>query len=842
MATGILAYIRDNVVLPKLRASQVLAVYDSERRYHELCLSLASERRRVVDASTGSILNRELALETLQQMGRADSPVDELLVYVPVRAPRDDEERQRDPFALYAACGDLFPNPAHDGDAYVSLCLKAKPDHVADIQRIFAANPNPGFAVIDAVGGGSGWPQLQALLHAESARDLIFNLLNPTASKSGLKGEDTWAAEARDLLETVLGLKLVATTRTLPSIEDRVWRYLLFSEFVFDLPVSLPDALSSMPHAAAPARALVEELCERLRSDIRTRVEYAKRAVQIEDDLKLPAACAAIDDLGRRDTFPFEERSFFAKALAAVRSSNVAGARELLEWRGNSIWAGRDEYAAQWHLLEAAADLLEACAQAEPSLADARKSQDALLELYVTQLHMVDRRQREFERLVAEPVEWQEMVEQVTAQCRSAYRGFAEKLQSFFIRHLESTGWPPAGRLANADTFDHVVAPLLKESGRKVALFLIDALRYELGADLKQHLAGAGEVILQPAFASLPSVTPVGMASLLPGAAAALRLARKEKGFEVLLGKDAVPTVDRRLDLLRTRYGQRFDAKRLDRFAKGSDIQVGPAVELLLLRSNEMDDEFESNADTALATIMRLFQQVGIALKRLRELGFDEVVILTDHGFLLNTGLAAGDVCKAPPGNWITVHGRLLLGDGAADASNFVVPAEHVGVRGDFGQVAGPRTLVAYQAGLTYLHGGASMQECVVPVLTLRLPAAEPPATANPTVRIVYKRGGKRITSRTPVFEVSVEPGLFHQTTLELLVEAQDKKGAVVGEATPGGAVNLSTGYLSVDPETVQQVALRMVEDFEGKFTVRVSDPHTLRELARVELETDYPV
>ena len=134
------------------------------------------------------------------------------------------------------------------------------------------------------------------------------------------------------------------------------------------------------------------------------------------------------------------------------------------------------------------------------------------------------------------------------------------------------------------------------------------------------------------------------------------------------------------------------------------------------------------------------------------------------------------------------------------------------------------------------------MQECVVPVLTLRLPAAEPPATANPTVRIVYKRGGKRITSRTPVFEVSVEPGLFHQTTLELLVEAQDKKGAVVGEATPGGAVNLSTSYLSVDPETVQQVALRMVEDFEGKFTVRVSDPHTLRELARVELETDYPV
>ena len=101
------------------------------------------------------------------------------------------------------------------------------------------------------------------------------------------------------------------------------------------------------------------------------------------------------------------------------------------------------------------------------------------------------------------------------------------------------------------------------------------------------------------------------------------------------------------------------------------------------------------------------------------------MVIATDHGFVLNAHAEAGDVCAKPAGVWTIVHDRALLGEGEADASNFALPAEKVGVRGDFAKLGGPRSIAPYRKGLLYFHGGASLQEAVVPVITVRLKQAQ---------------------------------------------------------------------------------------------------------------------
>ena len=69
--------------------------------------------------------------------------------------------------------------------------------------------------------------------------------------------------------------------------------------------------------------------------------------------------------------------------------------------------------------------------------------------------------------------------------------------------------------MANADAFDRLVADRLKESGCKVAYLMVDALRYELGVALEKLLSEDGPVQLQAAYAQLPTITLVGMASLL---------------------------------------------------------------------------------------------------------------------------------------------------------------------------------------------------------------------------------------------------------------------------------------------------------------------------------------
>jgi len=151
-------FIQQEILTPRMADKGVLVVYDPERRYHGTCTSMADERCRVVDASGSSILSREQAAQALVELGQGR--IEHLLVYVPTAVPLTDEARQQDPFSPYAACGRVFPDG--DGDRFESLCESAKPDQVLELRRIFEADPNPSFAVIDALGGGMGWPNLRA--------------------------------------------------------------------------------------------------------------------------------------------------------------------------------------------------------------------------------------------------------------------------------------------------------------------------------------------------------------------------------------------------------------------------------------------------------------------------------------------------------------------------------------------------------------------------------------------------------------------------------------------------------------------------------------------------------
>ena len=131
-----------------------------------------------MDASESSIESRDAAIQALLDLGNPKTKLEGLIVYVPANKPLTDEQKQADPFSIYAECGGVFPED--DGDEFVNLCLKAKPDFATEIRRIFAENPSPSFGIIDAVGAGAQWPQLRATLKVDSARDILFAMMAPT--------------------------------------------------------------------------------------------------------------------------------------------------------------------------------------------------------------------------------------------------------------------------------------------------------------------------------------------------------------------------------------------------------------------------------------------------------------------------------------------------------------------------------------------------------------------------------------------------------------------------------------------------------------------------------------
>lgn len=842
---SIAEFIRESVLRPRLKQAGALVVYDADKRYREQCFDLAADKIRVVDASESSIESREAALLALRAVGHPQTPVDGVLIYVPRKWPETDEEKQADPFALYAECGAVFPQD--DGDEYLSLCLRARPDHATEIRQVFAnSSGGPTFAVIDAIGGGVSWPQLRATLRVESGREILAALLAPSATQmTALKDQEGWAQEARDFLRATLGLNLKTRGKSWSALADELWRYVLFSEFVFDLPVALPATLQGVPHAPMEARPIVEDVCDRLRSDPKTRAVYIERAEAVEspdNGLNLADLCNAIEDLGERDTFPFEERTFLRTAIKGIVNGDTDATRRVLTRQKSSVWLGKGESQTQWDLIRAGLSLVEACDDFERQLPDHSRSQVDLVDFYLGSLREADRLQREFEQAAGDFLDQHGLMHEVISQARARYRRLAEKVQGVFVKHVETAGWPPTGRLANADAFDRLVADRLKESGRKVAYLMVDALRYELGVTLEKLLAEDGPVELQATYAQLPTTTLVGMASLLPGARTGLTLSLENDSLVPKLAGTPVSNVTQRMSVLSKRYGDRFAEMPLNDFVRGKP-KIAETVDLLVLRSTEIDSQLENNPETTLGLIPGTLRMIRVALHNLRKMGFKEAVIVTDHGFFLNAQAEAGDVCVKPQGTWpVNAHDRILLGAGSADVHSLVVSAEKVGIRGDFTQVAMPRSMAPYRSGHLYFHGGASLAEAVVPVLVARLDTASHAEPRKVMVELTYKNGAKRITTRLPVIEVIlVSDDMFSQdVSLEILLEAHDSKGNVVGEPRPSGDVNPATRTVTLMPGQRKQIALRMDDEFRGKFSVKALNPTTVATYCNLALETDY--
>ncbi|MCG5496105.1 PglZ domain-containing protein [Ectothiorhodospira variabilis] len=837
------AYIQEQVLAERLRNRTVVVVYDPELRYRRLCQGLASDATEVVDATDSSIESREQAMRALQRLGRGK--LQGLLVYVPAQSPLDDEHKQIDPFSLFAACGGVFPDG--DGDSFQSLCLKAKPEHADEIRRLFAEGAYPDFPVIDAVGGGVGWPNLRAQLSAESSRDILLGLMAPDSrQRQALQASDAWVSEARDLFNRTLGLKLRTRGKTLSSIADELWRFVLFSEFVFDLPEALPEALADIPRAGDGARPIIETLCETLRNDRRSQDLYIEKAKEIEEDLNLSDHCRAMSDLGKRDTFPFEERTFLQQAMLAFDGGDIERVRDILVQHERSVWTSHGESREKWYLVDAAASLAQVCDDLEQRLPEHSDTLEALVQFYVGSLREMDRLHREFEQAVSDFV-WQDTRGEMTSliqAARKCYASLAEAVQQCFMRLLKKTGWPLPGMLANTQVFDRLVAPQLKQNGHRVAYFMVDALRYELGVALEKQLADDGAIEMQPSLVQLPSVTPVGMASLLPGADDLLALDKGEAGLIPMLDGKAVGSVAQRMDAFRRRYGQRFAEMRLEDFVRNKGPEIDPETDLLVLRSVEIDSHFENHPETAPAEITHALKRIRMAVNRLIEHGFHEVVIATDHGFYMNSHAGAGDVARKPQGDWLIVHDRCALGDGSADDHHLVMETQRLGIRSNATKLAAPFTMAPYRTGLQYFHGGLSLQECVVPVIRMQLRSQEQPSVRRPSVSIRYKQGATRITTRVPVIDVGVEAAdMFSiEGSYEILLEAHDKKGNVVGEARTTGPVNPATGTLTLQPGETVKVNLKMQMEFEGKFKVKALDPRTHTVYSQIDLETDYAV
>lgn len=513
------------------------------------------------------------------------------------------------------------------------------------------------------------------------------------------------------------------------TIPQQMINWALCVEFAHDLRREPRDAIL-IPLKKLPS-GVVQASCNLTAHLRKTHPEtYARAADEFEDRLEIELQEAKAEDLGDIDTFRFEDQKVFEAALVALREKRWERAESYAAERTEqrSFWMRRDQgRRTGWHLLRLAADLGLACAKHEHLLQGAR-GLGAAAERYAAGGYEVDAAQRRLEQAGSRLHLIQSGEFPALRNClkglRQVYRRWADAQALAFNAICKQDGFLPEPPLQQRTLFDDVVRPAV-EAGDTVAYFVVDALRFEMAQQLVEWLGkeSGTKLDLRPRYAELPSLTEVGMNVLAPVS----REGRLHPEFDdnVILGFRAgearVATPKARQKAMHERVGGETCPwisleDLLDREVTSLRQAISRA-RLVVVHAEGLDKAGEKGV--GLTHFEDELQRLRAAWFRLRDAGVQRFVMTADHGFLLQDEMTRVPVER---GRKTDVKRRHVITRVAADHKGEVrVSSTELRYDGEEVQFIFPESSMPFDVGAKtkdFLHGGNSLQERLIPVLT----------------------------------------------------------------------------------------------------------------------------
>ena len=301
------------------------------------------------------------------------------------------------------------------------------------------------------------------------------------------------------LIQSRLGLVLEEQAGLLKA-RAATLRYVLGSEFRSDLTGAVPSSLDAVP---APRNkdqeASVREMAARLRTSFPA--AYQGLADRIELELGLAAADVLAADLGSIDTFRFEERVVFGHCADLIAAGSYEAALEYVTARDDSFWLDLDlGRRSQWEACRRMAELGRVTAEVIAEVRAASGNAATWVQRYseADGWMRLDQAQRRMEVFVSRLDD--EPPERAIGIVRRAYDDACQAMADGFSKVLAKSNWSVPGLLQQTQVYSRVLA----DQPKPVAYFLVDAMRYEMGAELLDRLPPTSEVRIRPAVVALP--------------------------------------------------------------------------------------------------------------------------------------------------------------------------------------------------------------------------------------------------------------------------------------------------------------------------------------------------
>ena len=351
-----------------------------------------------------------------------------------------------------------------------------------------------------------------------------------------------------------------------------------------------------------------------------------------------------------------------------------------------------------------------------------------------------------------------------------------------------------------------------------VAVLVLDACRYELGCRLAALLnegepARRAEVVA--AVAPLPSITALGMAFALPGTPAQIDVAL-ESGTWLVRSEGFAGNLSlagQRREWLRLRY------KLKDRATLSVDEVLNQTSDpltaktlgrLVFVFGDEFDDDGHRGRLKITGTGQHLDRYAKV-IRKLRSAGYPLILVVTDHGFF-HWRPDKDEVEEKPHGDLLWPSRRAVVGHSLRSTSDL-----HLAVTGSDLECMVPRSVNAFQTygGLGYFHGGATLQELVIPVVTVSWPrkSQKIAAVLKPVERI------ERMQQKIEVASGSVQQELGGGVDDTFVSRAVLAK--VIDPATGKALFKSDVANLEPGGGTVA-VILKKVPGAQGKFGAEI--------------------
>jgi uncharacterized protein (TIGR02687 family) len=604
------------------------------------------------------------------------------------------------------------------------------------------------------------------------------------------------------------------TTADFSNLTDFLLR-IFVTDFSNSLKTELPAALSHFVIQSYTQRMNSSVFLSQWRSNTGHFKNFNLISGFIAEKLKIDDVLITLDIESLLETMTFEaiERriiSAFRNQIGTDSEKRYQELREAIKLRRDTYWATtvlsedsqENLYQTVYRALEAGIELFDLREKYDAGLS--YSGAENMFNAYISELFLFDQYYRKFYELSdkADLAGW-DVLKSLREAVENCYSGwFMDQLSLKWGEFLESENadtllsqWKMPFITNQYDFFKKHIDPTMKESSRnRLFVIISDAFRFEAAEELSQKINGTYRLKaeLEPMLGILPSYTALGMAALLPHKTLSFK---ESPAADILVDGKPAASLDQRADILSSYQGTAIKADDLMSMSKDNGREFVKPHRLIYIFHDRIDaigDKAVSESNTFEAvrkTINDLFALVRFVIDSLNG---TRILITADHGFIYQEKAPAPiDKSKIEinPGDTVKTHKRFILGKKLVSSdkaySGNTKTSANTDTEMDFLLAKGTNRF-SFSGGARFFHGGAMLQEIVIPVIIVsEMKGKHLVASEVKQVGVSLLGSYKKLVTNRPVYRfIQTDPVSDRIKPITLKVSLRDKNELISSEET----------------------------------------------------------